>query len=123
MRQGPSWQCLWILPVVMLCLTLMGCAVRQPPKVKLEPIVASNRGLYTIDRIEKQIAIVLPRDQQGEPMAIPYDLVAFAQEGDIIYATGDPFHPYVPEHAETTRVQRDIDGLLARLQKRPDSVK
>lgn len=123
MRQSLYRQCLWRLPVALLCLTLMGCAVRQPPKVQPEPTIASTRDLYTIDRIEEHIAILVPRDQKGEPMAIPCKLLLFAQEGDIIYATGDPACPYVLDQDETTRVQRDIDRLLAKLQERLEPVK
>lgn len=123
MRKNPYRQHLWILPVVLVSLTLMGCALRQPSKVQMEPMATGARSRYTIDHIEKDIAIVLPRDQRGEPMVVPYNLLTFAQEGDIIYSTGDPSRPFVLDEDSTTRVKRDIDRLLTKLQERPEPVK
>ncbi|NLJ24271.1 MAG: DUF3006 domain-containing protein [Firmicutes bacterium] len=121
MRQSPCRQyCLWILPVVALSLTFLGCGIRQPLKVQVEPLetnTISLRGLlYTVDRIENHMALLLPRCQTGDPILVPYHLVAFAQEGDIICATGDVTNPYVPDEEATIRVQRDIHSLLAKLQ-------
>lgn len=123
MRKNSYRQYLWILPPVLVSLTLMGCALRQPSKVQMEPMATGARSRYTIDHIEKDIAIVLPRDQRGEPMVVPYNLLTFAQEGDIIYSTGDPSRPFVLDEDSTTRVKRDIERLLTKLQERPEPVK
>ena len=111
---------LWILTIAALSLILPGCGIRQPVKVQEEPMETSDISLrgtsYTVDRIESHVAILLPRCQTGNPILVPYHLVAFAQEGDIIYATGDLTNPYVPDQEATARVQRDIYGLLTKLQ-------
>lgn len=121
MRESPHRQSyLWILPVVALSLALLGCGVRQPRSVQVEPLKTSTigpRGLsYTVDRIENHIAILIPRDHPSEPILVPYHLLAFAQEGDIICTTGDGTHPYVPDQKTTVKMQREIYGLLTKLQ-------
>lgn len=121
MGKDPCRQsCFWMLSVVAVSLTLLGCGVRQPVKVQVEPLqpsAISLQGLtYTVDRIENHQAILIPRCQTGEPILVPCHLIAFAQEGDIICATGDLTDPYVPDQEATARVQRDIYSLLAKLQ-------
>lgn len=118
---------MWLLSGVVLSLSLLGCTPRQPSQVQVEPITISTVNIaglpaYAVDRIEEDIAILLPRSPRGESITVPYDLLSFAKEGDIVCATGDPTHPYVLDQEATARLQRDIAALLSRL-KEPESAK
>lgn len=109
MLQSPRHS-LWILALMGLSLILLGCAAQEP-------------ALYTVDRIEGHTAILLPRAQGGDPIAVPYNLLSFAREGDIISVTDDPTCPYALDQAATAKAQTDIATLLARLEKQSESAK
>ena len=118
-------QCRWLIPLVLgTSLIWGGCNLKQPFEVQgtfslrdaeVKHIDTIQDTLYSVDLIEADIAVLLSRCQPGEMITVPYHVVDFAQEGDILRATGDPYRPYELDQETTRRVRRNVASLLERL--------
>ncbi len=87
----------------------------SPMDVDASGIGTIQSSLYSVDSIEADTAVLLSRSQPGEVVLVPYEVVKFAQEGDILRATGDPSRPYELEREATFKVRENIAALLEKL--------
>ncbi len=115
---------LWML-VVTLGMTLPGCAVRQlHPTAELSPMAKPTTNtpglLYSVDQIEADTVILLPRCPNSDPIAVAHNQLAFVQEGDILYTVDDLDHAYSVDEETTRRIKVEVHDLLIQLQKGPE---
>ncbi|NLY51464.1 MAG: DUF3006 domain-containing protein [Firmicutes bacterium] len=115
----------WLIPLIMGISLIWGsCTSKEPlgvqktssrKDIEAKEIDTIQDCLYSVDLIEAGTAVLLSRSQPDEMITVPYQTVRFAQEGDILRATGDPSRPYEQDQAAGLKVRENIANLLHKL--------
>ncbi|NLY29268.1 MAG: DUF3006 domain-containing protein [Firmicutes bacterium] len=83
--------------------------------VEAKEIDTMQAALYSVDLIETDTVVLVSRSRPDEMITVPYQAVEFAQEGDILRATGDPSRPYELDQEATLKVRENTASLLRKL--------
>ncbi len=83
--------------------------------VEAKEIDTMQAALYSVDLIETDTVVLVSRSRPDEMITVRYQAVEFAQEGDILRATGDPSRPYELDQEATLKVRENTASLLRKL--------